>query len=442
MNEKDWTNDLRHKLEGHREEVSDDLWARIEQSLDAQTPKRKAVITPLRRWAAAAVITGIAAGAMLFWHNSNEPMAEMQEDAITEEQVIPTTNDNEFQATADSSTSPTTGEDTHQSSAPSINKTQGLLAQRSKDDKRPAERYSAVRNEEKSNTTIRDAGDAGYDNIEKQPSEGEKAVDDGGKAVQQTTETAVSNSKDATPEPSIGTSKPSHGGTIYDNGENFATNTAIFPTSRGMKNNASFKLFASGPMSSNSTNSVPETFFMANTVTSFYSVNKAVNTVSYKETKHRRPFTVGLSYKHPLGNHLWASGGLTYTRLQSEFTSQMISTSLVEEQSLHYIGIPLSLGFTIWQKGHFSTYGSAGFQTDFNVKSTIESNGQEKSIPHDRIQFSALAGLGAEYDFSQNAGVFIEPQLKYYPDNGSDIDNYFKEKNWRVNLEFGVRIIY
>ena len=454
MNNKDWTNDLRHKLEGHREDVSDDLWARIEHSLDKPSSQRKALVTPLRRWAAAAVATGIVAGAMLFWHYSGEPLAEKQDEAVEQEQTIPTPTDNEILSASNASTSPAMDEETNESaSAPSTYKTAGLLAQKVKEDNRPAEKNRTTGEAEPIHTHEKNVN---HVISTEQPSETDKKVEDEGKVGQQIAENAETNSKDVPSDNSVSITSPPHTITADKTGDYHSTNTAIITTPKRTKNSASFKLYASGPMSISTGSMSEASGYMAdatayaspqsyNFINSFFDLDyysKSINTVSNIKTKHHRPIIVGISYKHPLGNRLWANGGLAYTRLHSEFTSQMMSTSLVEEQTLHYIGIPLSLGFTIWQKGHFITYGNVGGQADINVKSSLESNGKKQKSPHDRVQFSALAGLGAEYDISPNAGIFLEPQLKYYLDNGSDIDNYFKEKKLRVDLEIGFRIIY
>ena len=45
-----------------------------------------------------------------------------------------------------------------------------------------------------------------------------------------------------------------------------------------------------------------------------------------------------------------------------------------------------------------------------------------------------------EYDILPQLGIYAEPGLRYYPDNGSEIKNYFKDKPTSWNLQFGIRL--
>jgi hypothetical protein len=70
----------------------------------------------------------------------------------------------------------------------------------------------------------------------------------------------------------------------------------------------------------------------------------------------------------PISSKLSVSTGVVYTRLSSDFTS--IANSLVYErqQKLHYVGIPLTVQYNVWQWHGLNVYATAGGQADFNVK--------------------------------------------------------------------------
>lgn len=71
-----------------------------------------------------------------------------------------------------------------------------------------------------------------------------------------------------------------------------------------------------------------------------------------------------------------------------------------------------------------------------------ELNDRRGAIPNatrDRVQFSGKASLGAQYDITPNVGLYIEPGAKYYIDNGSEIENTFKDKKLNFNFQFGLR---
>jgi hypothetical protein len=55
------------------------------------------------------------------------------------------------------------------------------------------------------------------------------------------------------------------------------------------------------------------------------------------------------------------------------------------------------------------------------------------------MQWSVNTSLGIEYDIIPQLGIYIEPGLKHYFDNGSRIENFFKDKPTNFNLQVGVR---
>lgn len=84
-----------------------------------------------------------------------------------------------------------------------------------------------------------------------------------------------------------------------------------------------------------------------------------------------------------------------------------------------------------------------GGEADFNVKNHTEVEGvtlDQDEVKKDRAQFSGKASVGVQYDVVPQVGFYVEPGAKYYFDNGSDIENTFKDKKWNFNLQFGLRI--
>jgi hypothetical protein len=87
----------------------------------------------------------------------------------------------------------------------------------------------------------------------------------------------------------------------------------------------------------------------------------------------------------------------------------------------------------------FSLYGIAGGTVDFNVKATYAIEGSKKNSKKDRVQFSADAAAGMQYRLLDQLGFYVEPGMKYYFDNKSSVENYFKEHPLNFNLQVGVR---
>ena len=162
---------------------------------------------------------------------------------------------------------------------------------------------------------------------------------------------------------------------------------------------------------------------------------------NYEEKqKHYQPISFGLSANIPIYPKLSIGTGLVYTRLRSDFTSVMPGNSILTEQTLHYIGIPVNLQYMIWSKGGFSFYAAAGGQADYNVKANAKREGIKVEQERDRLQFSVQGSLGVQFNIVPMLGIYVEPGVKYYFDNGSDVRNYFKDKPTNFNFQVGLRL--
>ena len=162
---------------------------------------------------------------------------------------------------------------------------------------------------------------------------------------------------------------------------------------------------------------------------------------TYKgEAKHHAPVSVGLQVAFGIAPRLSLSSGFVYTRTSSDFYPYSPHNNYNVHQVLHYVGIPVGLNYELWKSGGFHAYVMAGAEADLNVKNDTEEEGVRKEdVKRDRVQFSGKASLGAQYDITPNVGLYIEPGAKYYIDNGSEIENTFKDKKLNFNFQFGLR---
>ena len=167
---------------------------------------------------------------------------------------------------------------------------------------------------------------------------------------------------------------------------------------------------------------------------------KAIQRNQQVNAKHHAPVSVGLQVAFGIAPRLTLSTGLVYTRTSSDFYPYAPGSSYNVHQVLHYVGIPVGLNYEFWQSGGFHAYVMAGAEADYNVKNDTEEEGVKKeNAKRDRVQFSGKASLGAQYDITPKVGLYIEPGAKYYFDNGSHVENTFKDKKLNFNLQFGLR---
>ena len=167
---------------------------------------------------------------------------------------------------------------------------------------------------------------------------------------------------------------------------------------------------------------------------------KAIQRNQQGNAKHHAPVSVGLQVAFGIAPRLSLSTGLVYTRTSSDFYPYAPSSNYNVHQVLHYVGIPVGLNYEFWQSGGFHAYVMAGAEADYNVKNDTEEEGVKKeNAKRDRVQFSGKASLGAQYDITPKVGLYVEPGAKYYFDNGSHVENTFKDKKLNFNLQFGLR---
>ena len=163
--------------------------------------------------------------------------------------------------------------------------------------------------------------------------------------------------------------------------------------------------------------------------------------VGYEERqKHYQSIAFGLSVSYPLLKNLSLSTGITYTRLRSDFTSIINGSSISQKQTLHYLGVPLSAQYRLFHYGGLNVYLSGGAEADYNIKAHLASEGVTQHLNRDRWQFSVQGGVGLQYDILPQLGLYAEPGVKYYFDNGSRMRNFFKDQPTGFNLQFGLRL--
>jgi len=162
--------------------------------------------------------------------------------------------------------------------------------------------------------------------------------------------------------------------------------------------------------------------------------------IDYEEREsHNHPISFGLTVGYPINSWLSLSSGLVYTKLSSTFTTLMPNHQIQRHQKLHYIGVPLNLQAHLLQWHGFSLYLSAGAQADWNVKAESNTDGINQVMDKDRMQWSVGSSLGLAYHIIPQLSLYAEPGVIHYIDNGSTINNYFKDKPTSFNLQLGLR---
>ena len=154
------------------------------------------------------------------------------------------------------------------------------------------------------------------------------------------------------------------------------------------------------------------------------------------DIKHHQPISFGLSVRKGLAKGFSLETGLTYTLLSSD--AKLAGEDQQIEQKLHYIGIPLRANWNFLDKN------SSLFMFPVEVwwrNVFMESSDLRKETVKP-LQFSVSGGVGAQINATKRLGIYVEPGVAYYFNDGSDIQTIRKENPFNFNIQAGVRLTY
>lgn len=447
MSNKDWTSKLRDQMTDYQEPVKHDLWAGIAQSLAQNQPvagengvpenhpvKRvekepKARVVTLKRWSAAAAAVALLGigGSYVYLHQEDVEQGNAQLASLASSEAS--------SASSAASSSLSAASSSHSKQVP-------LLAA----DNKSADSMSR----QKAASSAASLLSSDYASV---PVQSAAPMNDEG-------ETMVAVASDEAPlvvsKYKSAESAQSHAEPNSSSSYHFSRNSEVA--------GVSMKLYAENfgagmgnvNSGSNIVNRYSDSGVMADPMPGVYpdpsvggsngvdylmaAAYKALQKSPQGKAKHHAPVSVGMQIAFGVAPRLSLSTGVVYTRTSSDFYPYAPNNDYNVHQVLHYVGIPVGLNYELWRSGGFHAYVMAGAEAAYNVKNDTDEDGTRKQdAKRDRVQFSGKASLGAQYDISPSVGLYIEPGAKYYFDNGSDIENTFKDKKLNFNLQFGLR---
>ena len=434
MSNQDWTSKLQDQLADYQESVSHDLWAGIEQSLAHSETGKKARIVYFKRWSAAAAAVALLGigGSYVYLHQENVEKGNLQ---LASRAVSPSHAVSADLQSAASSVAVRQSAPSHVVS-PSHAVSSDL--------------QSAASQSKMGNTLVEESENEisllAENSDPAEPVSEDKTTDS---STDHKTLTRSSDHKVLT------RSTDNHAAAYASQSYHFEKNEEVSgwsmqlyaenltPSLGGVNSDASggYNDFSYGTMAEPMPGVIPDP-----TAGGIYGEEyllasyKAIQRSQQGNAKHHAPVSVGLQVAFGIAPRLSLSTGLVYTRTSSDFYPYAPSSSYNVHQVLHYVGIPVGLNYEFWQSGGFHAYVMAGAEADYNVKNDTEEEGVKKEdAKRDRVQFSGKASLGVQYDITPKVGLYIEPGAKYYFDNGSHVENTFKDKELNFNLQFGLR---
>ncbi len=169
-----------------------------------------------------------------------------------------------------------------------------------------------------------------------------------------------------------------------------------------------------------------------------------------RKSHHYMPVNFSLALNYRLNNRFALETGLSYSRLKSEFEMGSNGNTINELQTIHYIGIPVKGTYNIYNRKAWSLYGSLGVTTEIPIYSPLNTSyylhgvmeATDKTTVRTPWQWSVGTGLGIQYNFTPNIGLFAEPSLQYYIPTGTQIETYRTEHPFTFSLPIGIRFTW
>lgn len=439
MKSNDWTSQLNQRLADHQEPAPEGLWDRIEAQLDADIPQQPAIVpmshrSTLRRWmAAASIALLIGGGAYLFMHDDQAPTVT----APITTKLEPSTKHSTIATPASTTKQPSIS-----SKAIIASQSSHLLAQRSPQEEKTDLAVTTMQAEAEITSAVTDIS------AEKETASAKENEIKDTKELKEKT-SATTAERTVTPHSlNEGTGVSNTRKTELETGYP----TKIITGGSNFHNQGlGISLYAQNNLVAEQQNSP---VLMSNTYYQQFSNSEIANTNShrrgapqsnvylsnYKEhTHHHLPLAIGLSVSYPLGDRLALSSGLVYTRAASDFQRIMPASTINTHQTLYYIGIPLQLHYTFLRLQSLSLYANAGGQADINVKAQQTTEGVPVETNRDNLQWSLTGAVGLQYPIIPHLALYGEAGARWYIDNNSNVDTYFKQHPLSPNLQVGFR---
>lgn len=169
-------------------------------------------------------------------------------------------------------------------------------------------------------------------------------------------------------------------------------------------------------------------------------------------TRHHQPIRAGISLTIPLRERFSLETGLGCSVLVSDCREGSEEHYASSTQTLTYLSLPLNARYRIYPaaggKSSFELYASGGVLAQKCISAKghrqVVLGGSNASTADDQFstlpfQFSVGAALGAQYSLLKNVGLYFEPGIAYYFDDGSTLQTIYKQKPLNFTFNIGLR---
>ena len=165
---------------------------------------------------------------------------------------------------------------------------------------------------------------------------------------------------------------------------------------------------------------------------------------------HDKPITFGLSMTKTINRNWNIETGLQYSQLKSEFILGEDDYYVQKRQKVQYLGIPLRLSYKWFGANRWTAYTSAGIILNIPLSGkTDEQYVTGTVVPYSDswhftppFQWTVGTGVGLQYNFAKNWGVYLEPTFSWHIPNESTTRTIWTEHPFTITVPFGIRFTW
>lgn len=407
----DWSNKLKQRMESHEMDAPAGLWQNIEsglQSAQVANTRRRGALVWMSRAAAAAAVVGVVALAV-WMSRDNATLAPAPDMASRQDQEAPASPKIEESIIPDD-----------MADNAIVEKVQRLTV--STADKRDS--MAEVADTASVASEAQEVNIAEHRMAEKSDEKAENAPNQN-KPATRAAETQPQPAQQQT--------------LMAQNSDSWAD----FNISKPRKNRWSTSLYASSSSGERTKTATP---LLMDASSSFMGVQNGVPLQTISGTPkltHNLPGEVGFRVRFGITDRVFVESGVGYAYLTSDYANDVMK----RKQTLHYIGVPVNVGYTFWRRGIFAAYASVGAKGEKLVSGELKNEYlstppvvEKESISEKQLQWSIEGTLGIEMNLVKHLSLFAEPGVVHRFDNGSDVENVYKERPTDFSLRVGLRI--
>ena len=173
----------------------------------------------------------------------------------------------------------------------------------------------------------------------------------------------------------------------------------------------------------------------------------------YPEVAFGLPISAGMSASYNFSPRWYLGLGLKYTWLNRTFVGDYYMSDGWKELGRdidnfqHWIGFPLNLYFDVLSNRYWHFHTFIGGSMELLMDNDFLVHGAGKDFHYRQNsgyppQFSVGAGLGIEYTFVSNVGIYLDPSLRYYMNSANQPRSIRTVQPLRIDVEAGVRFYF